>query len=43
MLKMKEIPQIKKDKQGKRTFLVDGAPFVALSGELHNSSSSSLR
>lgn len=40
---MKEIPQIKKDKQGKRTFLVDGAPFVALSGELHNSSSSSLR
>lgn len=40
---MKEIPQMKKDKTGKRTFWVDGAPFVALSGELHNSSSSSLR
>lgn len=40
---MKKIPQMKKDETGKRTFLVDGAPFVALSGELHNSSSSNLQ
>lgn len=40
---MKEIPQIKIKENGKKVFLVDGAPFVALSGELHNSSSSSLQ
>ncbi len=39
---MKEIPQMKVKENGKKVFLVDGKPFVALSGELHNSSSSSL-
>ena len=39
----KEIPQIKKDKNGRATWLVDGKPYIALAGELHNSSASSLR
>lgn len=39
----KELPQIKKDKNGRAAWLVDGKPYIALAGELHNSSSSSLR
>ena len=39
----KELPQFRKDKLGRVSFYVDGAPFIALSGELHNSSASSLR
>ena len=36
------LPEIRKNEQGQVAFYVDGEPFVALSGELHNSSSSSL-
>lgn len=39
----KELPEIRKDKLGRAAFYVDGAPFIALAGELHNSSASSLR
>lgn len=38
----KEIPRIEKDQNGHSVFYVDGAPFTALGGEIHNSSSSSL-
>ena len=43
MQSKKEIPQIKKDKNGRVTWLVDGKPYIALAGEIHNSSSSSLQ
>ena len=33
---------MQKDENGRTYLYVDGAPFVALAGELHNSSSSSL-
>ncbi len=39
---MKEIAKIVKGANGKKRLMVDGKPFVALSGELHNSSASSL-
>ncbi len=39
----KELPEIRKDKLGRASFYVDGSPFIALAGELHNSSASSLR
>lgn len=43
MSSKKEMPQIKKDKNGRSVWLVDGAPYIALAGEIHNSSSSSLQ
>ena len=42
MERISEMPRMQKDENGKMMLYVDGAPYIALSGELHNSSSSSL-
>ncbi|WNS40775.1 DUF5597 domain-containing protein [Paenibacillus sp. MMS20-IR301] len=39
---MQSIPYLERDNQGLTTLWVDGKPFVALGGEIHNSSASSL-
>lgn len=39
---MKSIPYLERDEQGLTTLRVNGKPFIALGGEIHNSSSSSL-
>lgn len=39
---MKSIPYLESDEKGLSTLFVDGKPFVAFGGEIHNSSSSSL-
>ena len=42
MERITEMPRMQKDENGRMMLYVDGAPYIALSGELHNSSSSSL-
>lgn len=41
-LMAQELPQLSKAKDGRTQLLVDGKPFVALSGELHNSTTGSV-
>ena len=41
-LMAQELPRLNKTRDGRTQLLVDGKPFIALSGELHNSTTGSV-